>query len=74
MFLKQVLICEDKKKYIAAKSIQCGIQLIPWVKPAYHYIAVGEIGYLSFVSKEDPHAENVFLQILENKNLIQILR
>ena len=49
-FLKQVLICEDKKKYIAAKSIQCGIQLTPWVKPAYHYIAVGVIGYLCLLS------------------------
>ena len=31
-----------KKKYIVAKSIS-GIQLIPYIKSTYHYMAVGVI-------------------------------
>ena len=63
----------ETKKYIVALKVLSGIQLIPYVKPAYHYIA-------ALFSKEDPECWlTLLVQVCrdflerENKNLFQIL-
>ena len=61
------------EKYIVALKVFNGIQLVPKVKPAYHYIA-------ALLSKEDPECWLTLLaQVcrnflkIKNKNLFQIL-